>query len=107
MILVRTEFQAKPGQASSVVDFFKALANSDYDPQAVIKRNRILTDLSGTFDTVIVESEIESLDAYFALLQASFADPQLMEQMNAAGVLDYRTGSRTFYTVEASIEAGG
>ena len=106
MILVRTEFQCKPGRAQEVVDAFKAMAEQ-MDDQDVLKRSRIMTDLTGTFDTVVVESEIESIDAYFSMLQASFADPegpgaQLLMGEDAV----YQTGERQFYTIEATYEGG-
>jgi len=104
MILVRTEFQCKPGRAQEMVDSFKAMADQMYD-QDVIKRSRIMTDLSGTFDTVVVESEIESIDAYFAMLQAAFADPEIQAGQPAMfGDAVYQTGQRHFYTIEATLE---
>lgn len=104
MILVRTEFQCKPGRVNEVVDQFKAMADS-IDPQKVVKRSRIMTDLSGKFDTVVLESEVESLDAYFAMLHAAFANPDL-EDMQIAASEDplYQTGQRQFYTIEATYD---
>jgi hypothetical protein len=64
-----------------------------------IKSFRILTDLTGSFDTVVIESEIESIDAYFAMLQVMFAE----EESDDSGMEDaYQSGSRTFYTIEAT-----
>ena len=103
MILVRTEMQCKWGRVQEVVDTFKAMS-ARFDTQDVIKRTRILTDLSGRFDTVIVESEIESIDAYFALLNAAFADPELQAQQAAIQDHAQQSGSRAFYTIEATYE---
>ena len=97
MILVRSEFQCKEGSVNEMVDRFKAMSQR-MDDQEVIKRSRIMTDLSGSFDTVVVESEVESIDDYFALLQAEFAR-QGSQALN--GGL-YQTGKRTFYTIEAT-----
>jgi hypothetical protein len=58
-----------------VVDGFKAMSER-MNNQNVIKRSCIMTDLSGRFDTVVVESEVESIDAYFAMLHTAFADPE-------------------------------
>ena len=99
MIVVRSVFHCEPGRVQDFVERFKAMGEQ-MDTQDVIKRSRILTDLTGRFDTVVVESEIESLDAYFAMLQASFADPEVQTE----GSLAYREGSREFYTVEATHE---
>jgi hypothetical protein len=71
----------------------------------VIKSFRILTDLTGSFDTVVIESEIESIDAYFAMLQAMFAEEDNGEPDSMMAVYD--TGNRTFYTIEAAYKAEG
>ena len=106
MIVVRTEFQCKPGRAQEMVDSFKAMSDQ-IDPDGVIKRSRILTDLSGSFDTVVLESEIESIDAYFDMLHAAFADPDFRESQAAMGEdAVYQTGQRHFYTIEATYEGG-
>jgi hypothetical protein len=75
------------------------------DTQNVIKRARIMTDLSGRFDTVVVESEVESIDAYQAMLQAAFADPEF--QTAQATIVDppQQSGTRAYYTIEATYEA--
>lgn len=99
MILERTVLQCKPGTVRQVVDNFKSMGGAMAD-QDVIKSFRILTDLSGPFDTVVIESEIESIDAYYAMLQAMFAaeeENQDQDDMMAS----YNTGTRTFYTIEA------
>lgn len=103
MILVRLEFQCKPGRVSEVVESFKAMSARMND-QDVIRRARVMTDLTGRFDTVVVESEVESVDAYYELLHSSFANSQLQD---AAGdnLSLYESGSRTLYTIEAEIEA--
>ena len=101
MILVRTEFQCKWGRVQEVVDGFKAMAER-MNNQDVIKRSRIMTDLSGRFDTVVVESEVESIDAYFAFLHAAFADPEFQAAQAAMTDSPYQSGTRSFYTIEAS-----
>lgn len=106
MILIRTEFQCKWGRVQEVVDNFKAMAER-MNSQDVIKRSRVMTDLSGRFDTVVVESEVESIDAYNALLQAAFADPDFQQSQEELERTAYQTGKRTFYTIEASYELSG
>jgi hypothetical protein len=51
---------------------------------------------------VVIESEIESIDAYYTLLHSMFAeeDNEDEEEMLAS----YNTGTRTFYTIEAKFE---
>lgn len=104
MILVRSEFQCKWGRVNEVIDRFKQMEEMMQN-QNVIKRTRIMTDMSGRFDTVIVESEVESLDDYHAMLQAMFADPQWQEAQEAAGQnTPYRSGRREYYKIEAVYE---
>lgn len=103
MIMVRDEFHCEPGRAQAFVDRFKAMANNMRE-QDVIKRGRIMTDLSGSFDTVVVETEIESIDAYQAFMRAAFADPESQAAQVADGNRLYRSGTRTFYTLEAEFE---
>lgn len=70
-----------------------------------LKRSRILTDLSGPNDTVIIESEVESIDDYFAMLKTLFDSSEFTE-MQAALSDDhpYQGSKRTFYTIEDTFE---
>ena len=104
MILVRTEFQCKWGRVQEAVDGFKTMSEQ-MNNQDVIKRSHIMTDLSGRFDTVVLESEVESIDAYFAFLHAAFADPEFQAAQAAMTDSPYQSGSRSFYTIEATYEA--
>lgn len=103
MILVRDEFQLKVGGADAFVQRFKDMSAA-FNSQEVIKRARVLTDLSGRFDTVVLESEVESLDAYFAMMKAMFANREAGAPETDPDL--YREGSRTFYTIEAWFEPG-
>ena len=106
MILVRTEIQCKWGRVQEVLERTRANFEQLGGRETPLKSSRILTDLSGSFDTVIIESEVESLDAYFAFLNAMFKSPEF-EAMQAAQTGDspYQSGKRTFYTIEAAYEA--
>ena len=106
MILVRTEMHCKWGRVREAIEGFKTMA-AGMNSQNVIKRTRILTDLSGRFDTVIIESEVESLDAYFAFLQAVFDDPEFQARQAAITDSPYQTGQRQYYTIEESFELEG
>jgi len=100
MILERTVLHCKPGTARQMVESFKGLGGR-LKEQDVIKSFRILTDLTGSFDTVVIESEIESIDAYFAMLQAMFAEGANSGEQDAAMAV-YNTGHRTFYAIEGN-----
>ena len=64
MIVVRTIFVAKPGQASKLATQFKSAAAA-----AKIPRHRILTDLTGESNRVVFEHEVESMAELEALLK--------------------------------------
>ena len=106
MILVRTEFQCKFGRVQEAIDSFKAMATG-MNTQNVIKRLRIMTDLSGSFDTVFLESEVESINAYFAMLHAAFADPDFHAGQTTPAENPFKSGQRNFYTIEATYEVEG
>jgi hypothetical protein len=92
MILVRVTFQTQFGKAGEMVELLK-----QEPPQDV--RGRVLTDLSGAFDTVVLETVVESIDAYFRQLQAMFANAEMSEAMRASYAL-ITSGHREFYTIE-------
>ena len=98
MILHRTIFQAKFGKADDVVAHMKAVIESAADDQIAQLRPRILTDISGTFDTVIVETVHESLASYeqfrAIMLENNAGDG------NSAMLELVETGSNELYTVE-------
>jgi hypothetical protein len=64
MILHRVVFQAKIGKADKVVARMKALIEEITEEQRAQFQPRILTDISGSFDTVVLETVHESLATY-------------------------------------------
>ena len=102
MILVRLVFQAKFGRAAEVVAGFKQAAEiarsaGEKGPRHV----RILTDLSGPFDTVVQELEYDSLDDFMKAQAVMFADPRWQEMAQESGwPALLASGSKEFYTVE-------
>lgn len=101
MILVRFICQARFGKASEVVAGFKQsneIARTFVGPHV---RARILTDLSGPFDTVIQELEVESLAEWEQLRMSLFSNPEFQEA--EASLPDVIESGRTeFYTIEAT-----
>lgn len=96
MIIVRETFKAKYGHGDELVALLKQgaelLAGRSASPA------RILTDLSGQFFTVQLETEMESLAAFEESMEL-FADPAFgpwFEQMMAL----VESGSREFYNIE-------
>lgn len=96
MILVRMVFQAKFGKAGELASAFKAFGSSGAMPSANV---RVLTDLSGPFDTVVQELEFESVDAYQRAQAAMFADPKARDIMGKTGELIVG-GHKEYYTIE-------
>ena len=62
MIVVRDVFQAKYGKGGDLVAHFKEMHQRW--PEAAQYGRRLLTDVSGTFFTVVTETEVESLGAW-------------------------------------------
>jgi hypothetical protein len=71
MLIVRNCFVAKPGHASKLAAQLKAAAAA-----ANISRHRVLTDLTGEFNRVVLEYEVDSV--------AQFEDRMKDYQNNAA-----------------------
>ncbi len=55
MILIRETFIAKPGQASKLAALFKEIAGT-----GTFGKCRVLTDLTGDFNRVVLETEAAS-----------------------------------------------
>jgi hypothetical protein len=101
MILARAVFQAKFGKANELVAAFKEMNNGMTAAQMESVQPRILTDISGPFDTVVVETTHENLAAleqFRAALFASMAeDPE--GQSRATGLVE--SGRNEYYTIES------
>ena len=61
MIVVRTVLQAKFGTGGGLAASFSKAAGAMMAEAGAPRRWRVLTDLSGQFDTVVQEIEVESL----------------------------------------------
>ena len=96
MIQVRLEFQAKFGRAGDLAAAFTAYSATPVGQRAHV---RILTDLSGPFDTVVEELEFESFDAWQRSSAAMFADPAARELFGKTAEL-IASGHKEFYTIE-------
>lgn len=64
MIIVRNIFVAKPGNASKLAAQLKSAAAA-----AQIPKHRVLTDLTGEFNRVILEYEVESVGGFEARMK--------------------------------------
>jgi hypothetical protein len=88
MLIVRNCFIAKPGQASKLAAQLKAAAAS-----ANIPRHRILTDLTGDFNRVVLEYEVDNIAQFEQRMKEYMTDTNFREKMK--GYTDFWvTGSR-------------
>jgi hypothetical protein len=97
MILVRDVFQARYGKGGELVALFKEAQRRW--PEAARYGQRILTDASGPFFTVVTETEVASLAAWEQLLAEVFANPDFATWFAQMEPL-VESGRREFYNVE-------
>jgi hypothetical protein len=93
MILVRIIFQVRQGHIRQMVDMLKQ-ATADAP-----NRPRILTDLSGPFNTLVLETRYASLAAAEEWRNAFFTSQEFRQQ-EAADADSILGGSNEFYTIE-------
>ena len=55
----------------------------------------------------MVESEVESIDDYFAMMQAAFDDPDMQTEQSGSMNSIYQIGQRNFYKIEATYPSEG
>jgi len=96
MMIVRGVFQAKYGRGGDLVALFKE-AQEKWPEQYA---DRILTDASGSFFTVVVETNVESLAEWERRSAKLFAQPEFGDWFGRMTPL-VRSGSREFYNIEA------
>jgi hypothetical protein len=104
MIVVRTVMQGKFGQGGRLAAGFIESNRKMMDEMSKVmggpRRWRVLTDLSGPFDNVVMEVEVESLAEWEKARAALFSLPTFQESMRATSELVEGGGSE-FWTVEA------
>jgi hypothetical protein len=92
-IIVRDVFQAKYGKGDELVALFK-----EAQEKLGLPLQRIMTDASGQFFTVVTEREVASLAEWESMMPKLFADPRFgpwFQQMTAL----VEGGRREFYNV--------
>ena len=93
MIIVRNSFIAKPGHASKLAAQLTEMASAGN-----LKNHRILTDVTGEFNRVIMEFEVESAAGFEEAYQRYSSDPKMKEKAKDYTEL-WLTGSRELYRV--------
>jgi hypothetical protein len=93
MIVVRNCFVAKPGNASKLAAQLKAAAAA-----AKIPKHRVLTDLTGDFNRVILEYEVENVTEFESRMKQYMTDQTFREKMKGYTDL-WVTGSREILSI--------
>jgi hypothetical protein len=93
MIIIRNCFVAKPGMASKLAAQFKGAAEA-----AGMERWRVLTDMTGEFNRVVLEYEAASMSDFEAMMKRYETDQEFRAKM--AGYTElYQTGHREILRV--------
>ena len=102
MVVVRMIFKVKMGNSvQEVVESTKRSAEMLKEAVGSDLTIRIYTDLSGPFNTIVQEMEVESLAAWEQFRARLFASPEFQD-MQANSPMPFESGSAEFYTLEAS-----
>ena len=100
MIVVRNVFQAKFGRAGELAQAMAESMRQPTDAPGAPRAWRVLTDLSGPFDTVVLEVEGESLAEWERVRGELFARPEFRESFARTAELVV-SGRNELYTIEA------
>lgn len=94
MIVVRDVFQAKYGKGGELVALLKEVL-----PEMTRGYQRILSDASGSFFTIVTEIEVASLAEWESVIAEAFANPKFAQWFERMVPL-VESGRREFYNVE-------
>jgi hypothetical protein len=93
MIVVRNSFIAKPGYAGKLAAHLKGIAKAGN-----LRNPRVLTDLTGDFNHVVMEHEVESASEFEEMFKRYSSDPEIREK--AKGYTDlWNTGRRELFRI--------
>ncbi len=93
MIIVRNSFIAKPGMAGKLAAHLKEMAAAGN-----LRNPRVMTDVTGEFNHVVMEHEVESTSEFEEMFKRYSSDPQMREK--AKGYTDlWITGRRDLFRV--------
>ncbi|MBI2448896.1 hypothetical protein HYV49_01220 [Candidatus Pacearchaeota archaeon] len=99
MLIVREIFTAKPGQAGKLAKLFKK--GFSHDPNV-----RVMTDMVGNYNTVIVEMQVNSLAEFEKAMEEYRSgkpdpkmDPKVAEEMSKYTEM-YLEGKREIFRLE-------
>ena len=93
MLIVREVFVAKPGCASKLAALMKENVQAGW-----VGKCRVLTDVTGDFNRVVIETEVESLAELEKRMQEYMNNKAMHEKMK--GYTDmYQAGGREIFRV--------
>ena len=104
MIIVRTVFQGSYGKGGELAAAQTAAAKQFIAEIGGNHRWKVMTDLSGPFDTVVMEVEVASLAEWESLRSRLFASAAFREAMAASLAATHAltvSGRTEYWTVEA------
>ena len=88
MIVIRNVFIARPGQASKLAAMFKTAAAAGKLPN-----HRVLNDLTGEFNRVILEYQVKDMSEFEATMKEYQTNPEARKAMQGYTEM-YLTGHR-------------
>jgi hypothetical protein len=98
MLVIREVFTAKPGQASKLARLFKRAFGED-------PKMRVMTDLAGDYNTVVMEMQVGSLAEFERQMEEYKSgkpdpkmDPKVAEEMSKYTEM-YVTGRREIFQI--------
>lgn len=80
MIVIRNVFRCKAGKAKALVEKLKA-SSAAMETTGSVKASRVMTDLAASFWTVVMETEVESLEAWEKAFSAYGSNPEIQKAM--------------------------
>lgn len=98
MFLIRNVFHAKPGKAKELAAIL--INASKHMHKVGVKNTKVLTDVATTFWTVVLQGEVEDLNAYVDMAKIASKTPELGEAMKGySDLID--NGFREIYRIES------
>jgi hypothetical protein len=98
MLIIREIFTAKPGQAGKLAKLFKK--GFGHDPKV-----KIMTDMTGPYNTVIVEMQVKNLAEFEKSMEERMSGkpdpnmkPEIAEEMSKYTEM-YLTGGREIFRI--------
>ncbi len=98
MFIIREVFTAKPGQASKLAKLFKRGFGND-------PNMRVMTDMVGNYNTVVIEMQVKSLAEFERQMEEYRSgkpdpkmDPKVAEEMSKYTEM-YTTGRREIFQI--------